>query len=656
MTDLIVNLGARLDGFAADMDSAAGLADDAVGKIEGAFNSLNPGFGGLASLGTVLAGATGSVGALLAALKSINAELADIGKNAEYVGVSTDRYQQIRFAATQGGVSSSDATTDLKKVTDLLADARTNENSLTKILDANNIKYKDRNGAVVNFNGYLKIAADLLGRFESIPEKTKAAQMLGLSQGWVDALKGGSQAFEKIASSADDAGVVIDRATIAKAQNFDEAWKKSTNLLSLQFKAAAADVASYLDDLIDKAGKLIDGLNLAGNVKAGSGQGTFDAYADSLEIARRDALGLAQDVDQVNRVLDHYKSLSAEKQDPALIAGLEELREKARQAAAAMELLEAVQAKADFPNGVPTPQARPAAADAKTGTGVLPTHKTESDGRDQFDISVDQITKRVATLKADTAAVLQNNAAQAQFRAEFQELTAIMRDHGEVTQQQIDKYEALRSTMSAEQALMAAGITLTKEHRDAFLSSSQAIATATIAYDAARERLQKLNTASSQVGSALSTAFADAIVEGKSLNDVLSSLLKTLEKAAINDVFGSIFNAPAAGGKSIFASLISSIIPGFAGGTDNAPGGLSWVGEHGPELMNVPKGAQIIPSDVSRQIGGSSPINNTFLVSGDVSQATIDRLQASVVAAHRKADRLGRIVTSTQRLQATGVG
>jgi len=657
VTDLIVNLGARLDGFAADMDQAAGLADDAVGKIEGSFNSLNPGFGGLANLGTILAGATGSVGVLLAALKSVNAELADIGKNAEYVGVSTDRYQQIKFGATQGGVSSSAADTDLKHVSDLLADAKTNENSLTKILDANNIKYKDRNGAVTDLNGLLKIAADLLGRFDSIPEKTKAAQMLGLSQGWVDALKGGSQAFENVASSADAAGVIIDRATIAKAQNFDEAWKKSTDLLSLQFKAAAADVASYLDDLIDKAGKLIDSLNLAANVKAGSGQGAFDVYADSLAILAKDAQGLPQDLDQVNRVLEHYKSLSADKQDPALIAGLEELRDKAKQAADEVARLARAQSVADFPSGVPVPAGGPAAADAKTGTGVLPARKTESDSRDQFDISVDQITKRVATLKADTAAVFENNAAQAQFRAEFQELTAIMRDNGEVTQEQIDKYESLRGSMSAQQALEQSGITLTKEHRDAFLSSSQAIGAATAAYDKAKDGLQKINTASSQVGSALSTAFADAVVEGKGLNDVLSSLVKTLEKAAINDLFGSFFNPTAAGGTSIFGSILKSIIPGFADGTDNAPGGLAWVGENGKELVNLPRGSQVIPNDVVRQIGGAgTQVNNTFMVSGDVSQATIDRLQAAVVTANRKVDRLSSVFTSTQRLQATGVG
>ena len=82
-----------------------------------------------------------------------------------------------------------------------------------------------------------------------------------------------------------------------------------------------------------------------------------------------------------------------------------------------------------------------------------------------------------------------------------------MRDDGEVTQEQIDKYEKLRQTMTAQQALEAAGINLTKEHRDAFLSSSQGIATATAAYDKARDSLQKINSASAQIGSALSSAF-----------------------------------------------------------------------------------------------------------------------------------------------------
>ena len=34
----------------------------------------------------------------------------------------------------------------------------------------------------------------------------------------------------------------------------------------------------------------------------------------------------------------------------------------------------------------------------------------------------------------------------------------------------------------------------------------------------------------------------------------------------------------------------------YASGTDSAPGGMALVGEKGPEIMHVPRGAQIIPN------------------------------------------------------------
>lgn len=45
---------------------------------------------------------------------------------------------------------------------------------------------------------------------------------------------------------------------------------------------------------------------------------------------------------------------------------------------------------------------------------------------------------------------------------------------------------------------------------------------------------------------------------------------------------------------------------GFAQGTNYAPGGLSWVGEKGPELRYIPRGTQIIPADVSQAMVSKS--------------------------------------------------
>lgn len=48
----------------------------------------------------------------------------------------------------------------------------------------------------------------------------------------------------------------------------------------------------------------------------------------------------------------------------------------------------------------------------------------------------------------------------------------------------------------------------------------------------------------------------------------------------------------------------------FAGGTSFAPGGLSLVGEHGAELVNLPKGSQVIPNNkVGQHLGGQLNIS-----------------------------------------------
>lgn len=53
----------------------------------------------------------------------------------------------------------------------------------------------------------------------------------------------------------------------------------------------------------------------------------------------------------------------------------------------------------------------------------------------------------------------------------------------------------------------------------------------------------------------------------------------------------------------------------FATGTNYAPGGMAWVGERGPELVNLPRGSQVLTNSQSRQMmskggGGGSVVVN----------------------------------------------
>lgn len=78
------------------------------------------------------------------------------------------------------------------------------------------------------------------------------------------------------------------------------------------------------------------------------------------------------------------------------------------------------------------------------------------------------------------------------------------------------------------------------------------------------------------------------------------------------------------GGDWLTGDLLS--IPGNALGTDNWRGGLSWVGERGPELVNLPMGAQVIPNNKIGQLGGGG-MQFTYAPSIDARGASLQAVQ-----------------------------
>jgi hypothetical protein len=64
---------------------------------------------------------------------------------------------------------------------------------------------------------------------------------------------------------------------------------------------------------------------------------------------------------------------------------------------------------------------------------------------------------------------------------------------------------------------------------------------------------------------------------------------------------------------------VRKLIPGFADGVRNFSGGLAVVGERGPELVNLPKGADVFTNEESRKMtagGGGITIETMNIKSG----------------------------------------
>ncbi|ESQ83257.1 hypothetical protein AEAC466_13475 [Asticcacaulis sp. AC466] len=111
---------------------------------------------------------------------------------------------------------------------------------------------------------------------------------------------------------------------------------------------------------------------------------------------------------------------------------------------------------------------------------------------------------------------------------------------------------------------------------------------------------------------------AKAIVSGKSLGATFTDSLRKMAQewmtSGIQKMFDALIGAKGSEGTGIFGGIfdkagagggLGKVLKGLGGlfglgknamGTDNWRGGPTWVGERGPEIVNLPRGAQVIPN------------------------------------------------------------
>lgn len=146
----------------------------------------------------------------------------------------------------------------------------------------------------------------------------------------------------------------------------------------------------------------------------------------------------------------------------------------------------------------------------------------------------------------------------------------------------------------------------------------------------------------------LNDGLAQAIAGTAKLGDVFKSvaqqIIADLVRIAIRQtIVSSLANSLGLGGSvpglggvdyAGLTNMANTIkVPGFASGTSFAPGGLSLVGEHGPELVNLPRGSKVHSNSQTRGMMGGK---NVFDLRGAV--VTSDLLAQMDAIASNRAD------------------
>lgn len=137
--------------------------------------------------------------------------------------------------------------------------------------------------------------------------------------------------------------------------------------------------------------------------------------------------------------------------------------------------------------------------------------------------------------------------------------------------------------------------------------------------DGAAEVQNKTGKIMDSVKSDFKGMFKSVLSEGASFKDSLGNLLGSISSRLFNSGVDSLF----------------SLIPGFANGTNSAPGGMALVGERGPELVNLPRGSQVRTAQDTQRIlggGGSGQMDVRVYVDQDGNwQAKVEQISGGVV-------------------------
>lgn len=272
--------------------------------------------------------------------------------------------------------------------------------------------------------------------------------------------------------------------------------------------------------------------------------------------------------------------------------------------------------------------------------------------RDPFEVTLDAISKRTAALDAEARTVDAGTAARERAKtvAQLEEAakranTAAGKENAEVTAQQRVEIEKQADAMQqaaarlekarvessikfdAKTAFMSAeDVQIASQLRGLYPDVAEALNSVEANAIRANAAMRDLNDTGRDLSRGFAVEFGQSIRSGASawesfekagltalgrISDKLMSMAADkLWESALGGMKGSnLLSGLFGGGSSELpgwgTSSFVGPLPGNAEGTDSWRGGLTWVGEKGPEILNIPKGAQIIPNDILRQSSGA---------------------------------------------------
>lgn len=621
---LIVELEARVRDFERGMQRAAGTADKQFGKInrsakqsalsmqktmQGAVTRVN---GVLSKLGIAgLAG--GGVAGTVAAIAGIAKEITATGDAARRAGTDFRTFQQLSYVARVNRI-------EVDKLTDGVKELQlrgsefftTGSGSAAEAFKALGYSADEVREKLKKPSEFLTEILGKLGQLDKASQINMADKLFGGSaaEDFVRLVDQGADGLRRTVAEAEAVGSVYSDNVLKKAQELDGLIVQASDTVGKFLKRAIIEAAWELARFIDSWREFTN-------------QRTSTLQSRVLEIDK-ERLKLEREIletkHEQSEITENARDLGfGEKtsgvyaHDAAAIKAIQDRIDALSKEGAEIEEVLAKRKELETPS-TPPPSLPPPGGGG--GGGGTSRSKVASEAERERK-AVDDL---ISSLELELSLVGSSN-------VERDIATTLRRANVDAA--------------SAEGRQIAALVTAIEAETEALEKAKQA----------KEELIQAGEAAFGMIGEAL-TSVADGSVKAE---DAVKKLAVQLALAAAQAAL--LGSGPLAGlfGGGLFGGGLK--IPGFASGTDYAPGGLAVVGEKGPELIQLPRGSKVFPNvPAVNGAGGGGAVNVTINQQIDASgadPAAIQRLEGGLVKMNR--DLESRIVAGVRKAQKSNV-
>lgn len=300
VADMVAELHGDITPFKKSMGDAVTVSQSATQRIGRELVKLEEGFG---SIKTAVGSVSGAIGALskiaiggafaAGAFKTVANTLeglAEIGRSADAIGLTTDQFQELAYAMGRAGVASSEQTALLTTFSERSFQASQDTGKLKDALATYNPEALKAMKATGDIAGQLNIMAEAVKTAGG--EQARAALMTAAFGEANDDLRrfliGGASGIDASIQKAREFGIVIDEELVRRAPEVQERFAAVAAVIGVQFQNAAitaapvvVDLAQNIADLVEYLVPAIDGFNRL-TVEVGAFFSAADPAANSL--------------------------------------------------------------------------------------------------------------------------------------------------------------------------------------------------------------------------------------------------------------------------------------------------------------------------------------------------------------------------------------